>query len=306
MELALQASDLAALDEAQKEAILQALFIALIADGEPSTQELAQFEQSIASLPWGKDKAQLQSVTRATLAQVQKVGHGGKAAFVKELAAKVPEALREKVVFDMAAIVAADRVASIVERQVVGAFVVSFGLDPAATMEKIKARIPASDVAAEQHVKLEPEDIEALDDTQKLAVLEALVAAVLADGKRAGIGAAAFEHIISKLPWGMERAVLDAQVTGVAQRIASFASPTDVSDFVVRMASRLPSQALREKVFYTVATIVFADGVVSKTEENVLGALVFAFGITSDRLAAIRLAVTGRSPPPASPRRGAS
>ena len=64
------------------------------------------------------------------------------------------------------------------------------------------------------------------------------------------------------------------------------------------MASRLPSQPLREKVFYTVATIMFADGEISKLEQNTLGALVFAFGITSERLAAIKLAVTGRSSPP--------
>ncbi len=50
MELALQGSDLAALDDAQKQAIFEVLFIALIADGEPSTQELALFEQNIAAL----------------------------------------------------------------------------------------------------------------------------------------------------------------------------------------------------------------------------------------------------------------
>ncbi len=297
MQMALEASDLRTLSESQKDAVLQALFIALIADGQPSAEELAQFEQGIAALPWGKDAAQLKGITRAVVERLQKSSDAEKAAFLKELAVTVPAELREKVVFDMASIVAADRVATIVERQTIAAFVMAFGLDPQATMEKIKTRLPASDVAAEQHVKLEPADIAALDDAQKLAVLEALVAAVLADGKPTQIELAGFDHIVANLPWGMERAVLEAQIKGVAQRIAAFESPNQVSDFIVGMASRLPTQSLREKVFYTVATIIFADGEVSKLEQNTLGALVFAFGITSDRLAAIKLAVTGRSTP---------
>ena len=147
MQMALEASDLSTLSEAEKEAVLQALFIALIADGEPSADELARFEQTIAALPWGKDTAQLQGVTRATLARLQSSNDADKAGFVKQLAATVPAGLREKVVFDMAAIVAADRVATLVERQTIGAFIGAFGLDVPATVAKIKARIPTSDVA---------------------------------------------------------------------------------------------------------------------------------------------------------------
>ncbi len=296
--MALEPSDLSGLSDAEKDAVLQSMFIALIGDGEPSAEEVAQFEQGIAALPWGKDKTELQALTRATVERLQKSSDAEKVAFLRELGAKVPAALREKVIFDLAAIVAADRVATLVERQTIGAFIVAFGLDPRTTLEKIKSRIPQSDVAAEQHLKLEPADIAALDDAQKLGVLEALVAAVLADGKAAQIELAAFDHIVAKLPWGMEKPVLEAEIKGVAQRIASLQSATDVSDFIIGMASRLPSQTLREKVFYTVATIILADGVVSKREENTLGALVFAFGITSERLAAIKLAVTGRSTPP--------
>src|SRR5262245_838497 len=211
MQLALEASDLNALNDAQKDAVLSSLFIALIADGEPSSEELAQFEQNIATLPWGKDRAQLQGVTRATLERLKQANDQGKFAIVRELAANIPgDALREKVILDMASIVAADRVARMVERQTIGAFIVAFGLDPNRMMEKIKARIPASDVAAEQHVKLESADIAALNDSQKLAVLEALVTGVLADGKAQQIELASFDHVVAGLPWGMERAVLEA------------------------------------------------------------------------------------------------
>ena len=298
MQLALEAADLNALNESQKDAVLQSLFIALISDGEPSAEELAQFEQEVAALPWGKSREQLQGVTRGTIERLQKSNDQAKAEFLKELAAAIPQALREKVVLDMASIVAADRVATMAERQTMGAFMMVFGLDPNVMMEKIMARVPRSDVAAEQHVKLEAADIEGLDDTQKLAVLEALVTAVLADGAATQIELATFDRAVGALPWGMEREILEAEIKGVAQRISSFKSPTEISDFIIGMAARLPSQPLREKVFYTVATIMFADGEISKLEQNTLGALVFAFGITSERLAAIKLAVTGRSTPP--------
>lgn len=297
MVIALEATDLNALSDSQKDAVLQSLFIALIADGEPSAEELAQFEQNIAALPWGKSREQLQGITRALVERLQKSSDEAKGTFVKELAAAIPSELREKVVLDMASIVAADRVATMVERQTIGAFMLAFGLDPQVMMDKIMARVPKSDVAAEQHVKLEAADIAALDDGQKLAVLEALVTGVLADGKATQIELASFDQVVAALPWGMERPILEAEIKGIAQRISSFKSPTEISDFIIGMAARLPSQPLREKVFYTVATIMFADGEISKLEQNTLGALVFAFGITSERLAAIKLAVTGRSTP---------
>ncbi|HUQ03366.1 MAG TPA: hypothetical protein VM261_12775 [Kofleriaceae bacterium] len=39
------------MSQAQKDAVLTSLFVALIADGEPSTEELAQFEHSVSSSP---------------------------------------------------------------------------------------------------------------------------------------------------------------------------------------------------------------------------------------------------------------
>src|SRR5512146_1542191 len=102
MVMALEAADLNALSDSQKDAVLQSLFIALIADGEPSAEELAQFEQNIAALPWGKSREQLQSVTRALVERLQKSSDEAKGAFVKELAAAIPSELREKVVLDMA------------------------------------------------------------------------------------------------------------------------------------------------------------------------------------------------------------
>jgi hypothetical protein len=299
MQLALDVSDLAALSQPQKDAVLTSLFVALIADGEPSTEELAQFERSVAALPWGKDREQLQLLTRSTVDRLRTSNDDGKRAFMKELADAIPgAALREKVVFDMAAVMAADQVATGAERSTVGAFILAFGLDPQTVIEKIKARLPSVDRAATLGVKLEPADIAALDDSQKVAVLEALVTGVLADGKATQGELGWFQNVVARLPWGMEPPVLDATIKGVAQRIAALKNPAEITDFIVGLASRLPTQPLREKVLYTVATIMSAERDLNELEKNTLGALVLAFGITSDRLRIIKEAVTGRSTPP--------
>ena len=298
MQLALDVSDLDALSQPQKDAVLTSLFIALIADGDPSAEELAQFEQSVAALPWGKDRAQLQLLTRATVERLRTSNDDGKRAFMKELADHIPgAALREKVVFDMAAILAADQVATGGERSTIGAFIMAFGLEPQAVMEKIKARLPDVDKAATLGVKLEPADIAALDDTQKVAVLEALVTGILADGRATQVELGWFQNVVVRLPWGMEPPVLDATIKGVAQRIAALKAPPEINDFIVGLAARLPSQPLREKVLYTVATIMSAERALNDLEKNTLGALVLAFGITSDRVRIIKEAVTGRSTP---------
>lgn len=298
MELALQAADFEVLDDAQKDAVLRSLFIALIADGEPSAEELAQFEATVAALPWGKDRAQLQAVTAATVKELAGSDDAGKRALLQRLAAAIPPALREKVILDMASIVAADRVASTVERITIGTFCEVFELDPKATLEKIKARIPASDVAAELGLKLEPADIAALDDDGKLAVLEALACGVLADGRATQVELRVFDDIVKRLPWGMEPAVLTATLDGVGRRIATVTNP---ADFLVGLAKRLPDQPLREKVFGAIATIVLSEGAVNQREQNTLGAFVLAFSISAERLAAVKRAVTGRSTPPPAP-----
>lgn len=296
MELALEAADVAALDAAQKDAILRSLFIALVADGEPSPEELAQFEQLIAALPWGKERAQLQAVTGATMKQLAQSDDAGKRALLQGLAAAIPPALREKVLLDMAAIVAADRVASTVERTTIGLFCQVFELDPEATLAKIKARIPHSDVAAELGLKLEPADIAALADDGKVAVLEALACGVLADGRATQVELRVFDDLVKRLPWGMEPAVLAATLEGVGRRLASITNP---ADFLVGLAKRLPDQLLREKVFCAIATIIVAEGAVKPREQQALNAFVLAFSISADRIAEVRRAVSGRSTPPA-------
>lgn len=151
-------------------------------------------------------------------------------------------------------------------------------------------------------MKLEGSDLAVLDDAQRLAVLEALVVGVVADGKVTPDEVRRFDEIVLALPWGLDRAVLAAMVRGAHERIRAMRSPAQVQDYVASLAHRLPGADLRDKVVYTMATLMWADGEVHPAEKGVLGLLVIAFGITSERAATIKAALnlTDRPAPPAS------
>lgn len=152
-------------------------------------------------------------------------------------------------------------------------------------------------------MKLEAADLKAMDDGTKLAVLEALVTGVLADGRVTPQEVDRFNSIIASLPWGMEKPVMDALVQQTQQRVATMKSPPEVLDFIVGMAARIPTPELRDKIFFTMASVMAADGDVNQLEKNVIGAFVLAFGITTERLAAIKSAIVGHhvTPAPANP-----
>ncbi|KAB2902315.1 MAG: TerB family tellurite resistance protein [Kofleriaceae bacterium] len=138
---------------------------------------------------------------------------------------------------------------------------------------------------------LDATDFAAMDDGQRLAVLEAMVVGMIADDKITPAERRRFDEIVLGLPWGVERGVLAAMIAGARDRLAALKTPDEVHDYVEALATRLPSQALREKVVFTMATLMFSDGEQDQAEKKALGLFVVAFGITSERAAAIREAL---------------
>jgi uncharacterized tellurite resistance protein B-like protein len=148
-------------------------------------------------------------------------------------------------------------------------------------------------------MKLEPADLQAMDDGTKVAVLEALVTGVLADGKVSPQEVDRFDTIVAALPWGLDRPVFEALVKGTQQRVVAMKTGPEILDFIVGVAARIPTPDLRDKIFFTMASIMAADGDVNRIEQNVIGAFVLAFGITTERLAAIKSALVGQRVAPA-------
>lgn len=138
---------------------------------------------------------------------------------------------------------------------------------------------------------LDASDLAALDDAQRLAVLETMVIGLIADDKVTPAEVRRFDEIVLGLPWGVERGVLVAMITGARERLVALKTSDEVHDYVIKLGARLTSPTLREKVVFTMATLMYSDGELAKTEKNVLGLFVVAFGITSERAATIKEAL---------------
>ena len=149
-------------------------------------------------------------------------------------------------------------------------------------------------------MKLEAADFAALDDSQRSAVLEALVGALTADGVVGPEEVARFDQIVLAYPWGIKRDVLVAMVKGIKARLAEVKTPAQANDFVASIAA-LPSPALRDKLFATMASLALADGQINRKEAIALELFMISFGITSERMAAIKAAVTGKPATPVAP-----
>lgn len=134
-------------------------------------------------------------------------------------------------------------------------------------------------------------DFAAMDDTQRLAVLEAMIAGMIADNRITSAEARRFDEIVLALPWGVDRAVLDAMIRGAKGRLTALRTSAEVQDYVATLAARIPSPELRDKVVFTMATLMLADGELAQIEKNVLGLFVVAFGISAERALAIREAL---------------
>ena len=147
-------------------------------------------------------------------------------------------------------------------------------------------------------MQLESADLEALDEGQRVAIIEAMLVALYADDKITPAELRRFDEILLGLPWGVERDVLVAIVKGAHHRLQTVKTPAQIQDYVAHLAAKLPSPALRDKVIFTMATLMLSDGELDRLEKNVLGLFVVAFGVTSDRAAEIREAL--HLPPSAS------
>lgn len=151
-------------------------------------------------------------------------------------------------------------------------------------------------------MRLEPGEFAALDEAQRSAFLEALVGMLTTDGDVSQAESDLFDKIVGTYPWGVERPVMVAMIKGINERLKQVTSLPQAHDFVAGIAARLPSPELRDKVFFTIAAIALADGTVNKAEVFTLELFQVSFGITSDRLAAIKAALRGEpAPAPSAP-----
>lgn len=130
--LAFTEADMKPLNEEQNQAILEALFIAIAADGKTTPQELQAFGASVASYPWnfGNDEKVLVKKVEAIAAKLATLGKD-KAKLtehLKSLGTRVPANLKEKTITGMFALFLADGEFNQQEQTTLVAFANVFGI----------------------------------------------------------------------------------------------------------------------------------------------------------------------------------
>lgn len=150
-------------------------------------------------------------------------------------------------------------------------------------------------------MKLDAADFAALDDPERLAILEALVVGVIADGQINAAETRQFDELVLGLPWGFDREVLRVMIQGAQARVAHLRTPVEIHDYLISLAKRIPSEAVREKVVFTMVTLMQADGEFSRVEKTAVGAFCMAFGIPSERIVAITEALHASAARPPTP-----
>jgi hypothetical protein len=108
-------------------------------------------------------------------------------------------------------------------------------------------------------LQLDASDFSVMDDAQRLAVLESMIAGMIADNRITPAELRRFDEIVLGLPWGVEPAVLTAMIKGAKDRLLAV-TRDQVHDYVSALATKIPTAELRDKVVFTMATLMLADG----------------------------------------------
>jgi uncharacterized tellurite resistance protein B-like protein len=129
------------------------------------------------------------------------------------------------------------------------------------------------------------ENLVGTSDTVKTAVMDCLVAALFGDGNPDPKEVARFDQEIAKIPFGMSGPELLALAKASKERVQKAVSSSQAAvEFLKKTAAMLPTQDLKEKTYYSIASIMLADRQVSKDEQQLLIAYAVVFGLNEGQV----------------------
>lgn len=138
------------------------------------------------------------------------------------------------------------------------------------------------------------DDLATLGPEQKSAIIEALVIAVLADGRAPAEETAQFDREVGAIPWGMEDPEVRRHLEAARRRLLELSDVEAANALVLSIAERLPTPALREKTLHAVANILYATKKMNRPGAVAFGAFASAFQTPQERLDAIKASVKGK------------
>jgi uncharacterized tellurite resistance protein B-like protein len=135
------------------------------------------------------------------------------------------------------------------------------------------------------------EEMQGLSDAQKDAIIDVVIAGVLADGAVDDAEVAKFDSEIRKVAWGRSEAQMDETIKASFGRINAFTSPEQAFALVKSAADALTDQTIRQKTFALLMKVMYADQKMSANEKTVLTVFATAFQIPLPKLAEMSEAV---------------
>ncbi len=139
-------------------------------------------------------------------------------------------------------------------------------------------------------LRFDPDDVRALGEAQRGAVVTALVAAARADGRLDPREAAALIAIVAGGAWaeaGVTREAALGHVRAAEARVAALRGRVDLVALGRECGAALPGEALREKVLWAMLAIAYADGVFRPQEHGLLAVFNEGFGVPGARFDAL-------------------
>ena len=137
------------------------------------------------------------------------------------------------------------------------------------------------------------EEMQVLTPEQQDGILEALVIAVVADGKVGTDEIARFNIEIGKVPWTQPKEEILKKAQAAQARVLALANLDERRAMLKGIAARLPPGPITEKTLAMMALVMSADKNVNDQEMGTLAAFAAAFGITKDRLQVIARSLRG-------------
>lgn len=135
------------------------------------------------------------------------------------------------------------------------------------------------------------ERLRGLNADQCLAVAEALLSVVAADGRRTDDELRRVRRELMRLPWRWDHKQEDAEAALEAAQRALSANP----DPAKQVAARLTAPAAREVVLRMLYAVAIADGI-TESEEARIASFRDAFEITAERATQLRAAAGTENP----------
>ena len=135
---------------------------------------------------------------------------------------------------------------------------------------------------------LTAEELQSLTSEQQDAILEALVVAVVTDGKVGQDEVASFDREVGRIPWPQPREAVVAKAQAAQARVFAISDPAERTALVKSISARLPPGPIAEKTFAMMAVVMSGGKHWATAEKQTLAVFATAFGISGERLAVIR------------------